>query len=163
MILSRQLPPKTHLQLSSILGKPYWVASLRFYRSINFFFFRNKYLNVFSQMMNSFWWLSNLSLSLYTRGWLNAFFLEQTKRIMRNCLSMTFSEHKHCQSSLSDLSTTFQQMHTILERLPGNFPSHLLFIKLPQTHSEVKKQKHLCLCSPWGINWCYNFSNWIVM
>lgn len=53
---------------------------------------------------------------------------------------MTFSEHKHFQSSLSDLSTTFQQMHTILERLPGNFPSHLLFIKLLK-HTRRLKSK----------------------
>lgn len=31
-----------HLQLSSTLGKPYRVDSLRFYRSIDFFFFLEK-------------------------------------------------------------------------------------------------------------------------
>lgn len=48
-------------------------------------------------------------------------------------------------------------MQSILERLPGNFLTHLLFIKLPETHSEIKKQKHLCLYCPQGISWCYNF------
>lgn len=70
----------------------YRVDFLRFYRleeSI-LFFFRNKHLNVLSQMMNSSWWLSNLSPSLCAggEGWLNVSFLEQIKRIRSNCLSM---------------------------------------------------------------------------
>lgn len=144
----------------------YRVDFLRFYRleeSI-LFFFRNKHLNVLSQMMNSSWWLSNLSPSLCAGGRGDLMFpfwnkLNGLEATASPCLLWTrafliFTPWLTYSSSANG---------TIVERLPGTFPAHLLFIKLAETHSEVKKQNHLCLCYPRGINWCYNFSSWIVM